>query len=69
MGRLDCKEPSLTAFGAHEGADVNDVTVSDAQAEAATVQLSELGIHTTPSGAAGKQRCNNKAFLKKQFLS
>lgn len=53
MGRLDCKEPSLIAFTALEKADVDYVTVSDAEAEAATVQLSKLGLNTTPSGAAG----------------
>lgn len=53
MGRLDCKEPSLIAFVALEQAGVSYITVSDAQAEAATVQLSELGLYTTPSGAAG----------------
>lgn len=62
MGRLDCKEPSLIAFAALEHADVDYVTVSDAQADAATVGLSKLGLNTTPSGAAGY------AALQRQYL-
>ncbi|MBL4671540.1 MAG: pyridoxal-phosphate dependent enzyme [Arenicella sp.] len=53
MGRLDCKQPSLIAFAALEQADVSYVTISDTHAQAANVRLNELGLHTTPSGAAG----------------
>ena len=53
MGRLDCKEPSLTAlwFLARE-ADYF-ATVSDEEAEAAVGIVAGAGLATTPSGAAG----------------
>ena len=53
MGRLDCKEASLIGMaGLSRDADLC-VTVTDAAAEAAARRLTEAGIATTPSGAAG----------------
>ncbi|MDA8586914.1 pyridoxal-phosphate dependent enzyme [Rhodobacteraceae bacterium] len=53
MGRLDCKEASMIAFEVLEQCDVEYVTISDASAQRATIDLKECGIKTTPSGAAG----------------
>ncbi len=53
MGRLDCKEPSLIAFGIFERTGVHFMTVSDAEAQDAANRLGSQGIATTPSGAAG----------------
>jgi diaminopropionate ammonia-lyase len=53
MGRLDCKEPSLIAFGIFERTGVNYMTVTDEQATDAANRLTAMGLATTPSGAAG----------------
>ncbi len=53
MGRLDCKEPSLIAFGIFERTGVHFMTVTDAEAQDAASRLTSQGIATTPSGAAG----------------
>ena len=53
MGRLDCKEPSLIAFGIFERTGVHFMTVTDAEAQDAAKRLTSQGIATTPSGAAG----------------
>ncbi len=53
MGRLDCKEPSLIAFGIFERTGVNFMTVTDEQATDAANRITAMGIATTPSGAAG----------------
>jgi len=53
MGRLDCKEPSLIAFGIFERTGVHFMTITDAQARDAANRLGSQGIPTTPSGAAG----------------
>lgn len=53
MGRLDCKEPSLLAFQILQQAAVKFVCVSESDAVSAVARLSESGIETTPSGAAG----------------
>ncbi|NNJ75325.1 MAG: pyridoxal-phosphate dependent enzyme [Anderseniella sp.] len=53
MGRLDCKEPSLIAFGIFERTGVHFMTVTDAEAQDAANRLGSQGLATTPSGAAG----------------
>ncbi len=53
MGRLDCKEPSLIAHTILERSNVEFVSVSDDEADAAAAFLSSRGVPTTPSGAAG----------------
>ena len=53
MGRLDCKEPSLIAFGIFDRTGVDYMTVTDEQASDAARRLTAMGIATTPSGAAG----------------
>lgn len=53
MGRLDCKEASPIAVEIFRDADLHYIAISDAQAEAAAQQLTELNLPTTPSGAAG----------------
>lgn len=53
MLRLDCKAPSILALQILKLASVAYVSVSDEQARAAMLALSQLGIATTPSGAAG----------------
>ncbi len=53
MGRLDCKEPSLLAVEVMQRSDVSYVTVSDDDAAAAAVWLTDRDLATTPSGAAG----------------
>jgi diaminopropionate ammonia-lyase len=53
MGRLDCKTPSLVALaGLARDADLF-VTVTEAEAAAATGAMAAEGLVTTPSGAAG----------------
>ena len=53
MGRLDCKTASPLAVDALANANVDYAAVDDAEAEAAVAALHELGVGTTPSGAAG----------------
>ncbi|MEM6386576.1 MAG: pyridoxal-phosphate dependent enzyme [Pseudomonadota bacterium] len=53
MGRLDCKTPSLIALeGLSKDADVF-VTLSEEEAQGALPLLADIGLETTPSGAAG----------------
>lgn len=53
MGRLDCKTPSMIALaGLARDADVF-VTITETEADEAVSVLSDHGIRTTPSGAAG----------------
>ncbi len=53
MGRLDCKDASLIAFESLRRDADAFVTVTDAEAEAAALRLAQVGVETTPSGAAG----------------
>jgi diaminopropionate ammonia-lyase len=53
MGRLDCKAPSMLAFDILLPAADRYVTISDMQAEAAALRAQEMGLASTPSGAAG----------------
>ena len=53
MGRLDCKEPSIVAWQVLERCDVTYQTLSEEEGAAAAKAVTELGIATTPSGAAG----------------
>ena len=53
MGRLDCKTPSLIAFGILREAADEFVTVSEDAADGAVRLLAAAGLATTPSGAAG----------------
>lgn len=53
MGRLDCKEPSIIAFGIMERSNVNFLLVDDLEAAQAASWLGGKGFPTTPSGAAG----------------
>ncbi|MEP2029290.1 MAG: pyridoxal-phosphate dependent enzyme [Paracoccaceae bacterium] len=53
MGRLDCKEPSIVAWDVLERCDVSYETLSEDQGLIAAVTVTDLGIATTPSGAAG----------------
>jgi len=53
MGRLDCKEPSLIALKGLARDANYFVTVSDEEVENVLPILSEQGLTTTPSGAAG----------------
>ena len=53
MGRLDCKTPSMLAL-AELARDADDfATITEAEAQHAVDQLDQVGIATTPSGAAG----------------
>ncbi len=53
MGRLDCKTPSLIAFGGlARDADLS-TTITEEEGEDAVTLLLEMGVQTTPSGAAG----------------
>ncbi|MEX3015734.1 pyridoxal-phosphate dependent enzyme [Gymnodinialimonas hymeniacidonis] len=53
MGRLDCKEPSLIALkGLARDAD-DFLTISEADGEAGANKAAQLGLPSTPSGAAG----------------
>lgn len=53
MGRLDCKDPSIVAWDVLERCGVRYETLTEEQGEAATAALADLGVATTPSGAAG----------------
>lgn len=53
MGRLDCKEPSLTALRLLAREADYFATISDEGAEAAVRMVAGAGLATTPSGAAG----------------
>lgn len=53
MGRLDCKEPSIVAWQVLERCDVRYETLSEAEGLAAAQAVRDLGLTTTPSGAAG----------------
>lgn len=53
MGRLDCKAASLLAFDTLERSNVEYCGISDEEASEAVSILGRLGMHTTPSGAAG----------------
>jgi len=53
QGRLDCKAPSMLAFEILRKAADRYVTVSDGAAQAAADLSAEIGIASTPSGAAG----------------
>lgn len=53
QGRLDCKAPSMLAFEILRRTANRFVTVSDAAAEAAAAMSADLGMASTPSGAAG----------------
>ncbi|MEP1254334.1 MAG: pyridoxal-phosphate dependent enzyme, partial [Alphaproteobacteria bacterium] len=53
MGRLDCKTASLVALnGLARDADLF-VTISEEEAGQAVSTLADVGLHSTPSGAAG----------------
>jgi len=53
QGRLDCKAPSMLAFEILRRTANHYVTVSDAVAQAAAEMSADLGMASTPSGAAG----------------
>ena len=53
MGRLDCKEPSIVALQTLARCGVSYVVLSEGEGLAAARAVSDLGIPTTPSGAAG----------------
>lgn len=53
MGRLDCKAASMLAFDALSVCDVEYVAISDSEADVGVKSLGFLGLHTSPSGAAG----------------
>ena len=53
MGRLDCKAASLLAFDTLVRSEVEYQTISDNEAQAAVASLEYVGLHTSPSGAAG----------------
>ncbi|MBW8815850.1 MAG: diaminopropionate ammonia-lyase [Caulobacterales bacterium] len=53
MGRLECYEPSLIAWETLLGLASLFIAVDDDQARAAVEALAQLGLATTPSGAAG----------------
>jgi len=53
MGRLDCKTPSLLALDILSRTADRFVTVADDQAAEAVRHAAEVGLCTTPSGAAG----------------
>ena len=57
MGRLDCKTPSLLAYEILKDCADEFVTISDAEAETAVHHAADLGLSTTPSGAAGLAAC------------
>jgi diaminopropionate ammonia-lyase len=52
MGRLDCKDASLIAFGSLKNDADFFVTISDDEAALAVSVLARYSINTTPSGAA-----------------
>jgi len=53
MGRLDCKEASMLTFDSLSRTADRFITISDQQAEQASSILTDAGLSTTPSGAAG----------------
>lgn len=53
MGRLDCKAASLIAWHVLEDSGVSYLSISDDEGIAAAMALTNLGIATTSSGAAG----------------
>jgi diaminopropionate ammonia-lyase len=53
MGRLDCKEPSIVAWQTLERSGVSYVALTEEEGAAAAKAVTDLGIPTTPSGAAG----------------
>ncbi len=53
MGRLDCKDASLLAYDVLRSAADRFVTISDAEATAATDSMADAGVASTPSGTAG----------------
>ncbi|MEP3276652.1 MAG: pyridoxal-phosphate dependent enzyme [Stappiaceae bacterium] len=53
MGRLDCKEPSIVAWHVLERCGVSYETLSEEEGAAASDALQDMGVATTPSGAAG----------------
>lgn len=53
MGRLDCKEASLIALKALARDADAFMTITEAEGEAASALCTELGMPSTPSGAAG----------------
>ena len=53
MGRLDCKAPSMLAFEILKSAADHFVVISDKQAQLAADEMTEDGLPTTASGAAG----------------
>jgi diaminopropionate ammonia-lyase len=53
MGRLDCKAPSMLAFGILRKAADRFVSITDEQALAGVEIARSLGFETTPSGVAG----------------
>ncbi|MEQ9586706.1 MAG: diaminopropionate ammonia-lyase [Parvibaculaceae bacterium] len=53
MGRLDCAEPSIVAFDILRNYADGFLTISDNESEQAVKELAGLGVHTSPSGAAG----------------
>ncbi|GLQ16448.1 hypothetical protein GCM10007879_06970 [Maritalea porphyrae] len=62
MGRLDCKTPSMLAFEVLKAMADRFVVISDAKAAEAQNLLNELGLPTTPSGAAGLAGLNAAAL-------
>ena len=57
MGRLDCKTPSLLAFNILSECADEWITISDDTALEAVEHAREIGLSTTPSGAAGLAAC------------
>ena len=53
MGRLDCKEPSIVAWHTLERCKVRYASLSEEEGAEAARTVSDLGLATTPSGAAG----------------
>jgi diaminopropionate ammonia-lyase len=53
MGRLDCKEPSIVALQTLARCAVSYIVLSEQEGLAASSAITDLGIPTTPSGAAG----------------
>lgn len=53
MGRLDCKEPSIVAWEVLERCNVRYETLTEDEGQAAAEAVTQSGIATTPSGAAG----------------
>lgn len=53
MGRLDCKTPSMLTLASLSVTANRFVQISDTEAEHAAALMTEAGMPTTPSGAAG----------------